>query len=135
MTLNYFMKATGIPINFGIAILLAIIIGTAIVGQTFYSFTTDNLKYFATLRAMGARKKQLLVMVFLQAAISGITGYGLGLGVASLFYRVSLKSELAFRMIWQIPVFSGCAVIFVCLFAALLSIWKVLRLEPAIVFK
>lgn len=134
-TVLYFMKNTGIPINFGIAILLAVIIGTAIVGQTFYSFTIDNIKYFATLRAMGASKGQLLKMILVQAVLVGITGYGLGLGAASLFYGVSLKSELAFRMIWQIPVIAGCAVIFICIFAALISIRKVIKLEPAIVFK
>jgi putative ABC transport system permease protein len=135
ITVNYFLKNTGIPINFGIAIVLGLFVGTAIAGQTFYSFTVDNLKYFGTLKAMGAGTLQLLSMVVVQAVIVGFIGYGLGVGTASLFYFLSLKSELAFRMIWQIPAITAGAVLFVCVFSAILSMVKVFRLEPAIVFK
>ncbi len=49
---NYHMKYTDIPINFGIAVILGFLIGTAIAGQTSYNFTLDNLRYFRTLKAM-----------------------------------------------------------------------------------
>src|SRR5262249_40037813 len=39
LTVDYFMRNTGIPINFGIAVSLGFIVGTAIAGQTFYNFT------------------------------------------------------------------------------------------------
>lgn len=135
LTFWYYMRATGIPINFGISIFLALIIGTAIVGQTFYSFTLGNLRYFGALKAMGASNRQLLGMVLVQASMVGAVGYGLGVGVASLFYFLSRKSELAFRMIWQIPALSGTAVVLVCLIAAVLSLRKVIKLEPAMVFR
>ena len=60
MTVNYFMKYTGIPINFGISVALGFFVGTIIAGQTFYNFTLDNLKYFGTLKAMGADGRMLL---------------------------------------------------------------------------
>ena len=50
-TVMYFLKYTGIPINFGIAVLLGFLVGTAIAGQTFYNFTLDNLR--AVRRAQG----------------------------------------------------------------------------------
>jgi len=43
LTVIYYMKYTGIFVNFGVAILLGFIIGTAIAGQTLYNFTVDNL--------------------------------------------------------------------------------------------
>jgi len=135
LTFWYYMRATGIPINFGISIFLALIIGTAILGQTFYSFTLGNLRYFGALKAMGASNRQLLSIVLVQASMVGAIGYGLGVGVASLFYFLSRKSELAFRMIWQIPALSGTAVVLVCLIAAVLSLRKVIKLEPAMVFR
>ncbi len=134
-TRNYFLKYTGIPINFGISVLLGFVIGTAIAGQSFFSFTTDNLKYFGTLKAMGATGSQLTTMVVAQAIIVGMLGYGLGIGVASQFYYISLNSELAFKMIWQIPIISCTAVVVICVLSALLSIRKVIKLEPAIVFR
>lgn len=135
LTVNYFMKYTGIPINFGIAVVLGFIVGTAIAGQTFYNFTLDNLRQFGALKAMGAQNGTLLKMILLQAVTVGLIGYGLGVGLASLIGYVSRGSELAFRMPWQLLALSGTAVAIITTFTALLSIWKVMRLEPAIVFK
>lgn len=135
LTVNYFMKYTGIPINFGIAVVLGFIVGTAIAGQTFYNFTLDNLRQFGALKAMGAQNGTLLKMILLQAVTVGLIGYGLGVGLASLIGYVSRGSELAFRMPWQLLAVSGTAVAIITTFTALLSIWKVVRLEPAIVFK
>ena len=135
ITVDYFMKYTGIPINFGIAVVLGFIVGTAIAGQTFYNFTLDNLRQFGALKAMGAQNGTLLKMILLQAVTVGLIGYGLGVGLASLIGYVSRGSELAFRMPWQLLALSGTAVAIITTFTALLSIWKVMRLEPAIVFK
>lgn len=134
-TVDYFLKYTGIPINFGIAVVLGFVVGTAIAGQTFYSFTVDNIKYFGTLKAMGASNKLLLQMIILQALIVGLIGYGMGVGLASLTYFLSLKSELAFKMPWQVLAISGSAVTLICIIAAILSMLKVVFLETAIVFK
>jgi uncharacterized membrane protein len=38
-------------------------------------------------------------------------------------------------MAWQVPVFGGLAILICCLIAAAISIQRVLRLEPAVVFK
>ena len=56
MTITYYLRRTGIPINFGITVLLGFIIGAAIAGQTFYLFTIDNLKQFGALKAMGVEQ-------------------------------------------------------------------------------
>lgn len=134
-TVNYFMKYTGIPINFGISVTLGFIVGTAIAGQTFYNFTLENLRHFGALKAMGAGNLTLLRMILLQSSMVGAIGYGLGVGAASLFGFVSRNSELAFFLPWQLLVISGAAVILICFAASLLSINKVIQLEPAIVFK
>lgn len=135
MTIRYFLKYTGIPINFGMAVILGFIVGTAIAGQTFYSFTLENLKHFGTLKAMGTSNRTLLGMIILQALIVGSIGYGLGVGAATLFGRMVKGSELAFRLPWQILVITAVAILVICIFAAILSIRKVMKLEPAIVFK
>ena len=135
LTVRYYLKNTGIPINFGIAVVLAFIVGTAVAGQTFYNFTLDNIRYFGTLRAMGASSLMLLKMIVLQAATVGLIGYGLGVGAAALFGRLTRNTELAFRLIPQLLLLSGTAVVLICIISAVISMWKVLRLDPAIVFK
>lgn len=135
MTYDYFMENTGIPINFGIAVVLGFIVGTAIAGQTFYQFTHDNERYFGALKAMGATNFMLLKMILLQAMVVGVVGYGLGVGAASLIGYLSSNSELSFLMPPNLLLFTSVAVLVICLFSALISIVKVMRLEPAIVFK
>jgi len=135
LTFWYFFKYTGIPINFGISVALGFIVGTAIAGQTFYNFTLDNLKLFGTLKAMGASNGTLLRMIVLQAITVGAIGYGLGVGLASLSGAASAKSELAFLLPWQLLLITAGAVTLICVMSSLISIHKVIKLEPAIVFK
>ncbi|TAN50962.1 MAG: FtsX-like permease family protein [Methylococcaceae bacterium] len=135
ITIDYFLKNTGIPINFGISVTLGFIVGAAIAGQTFYNFTQENLRHFGVLKAMGASNGTLLKMILLQAAVVGSIGYGLGVGLTSVFGYAMRHSILAFKFPWQLLLFSGAGITLICMFAALLSIVKVIRLEPAIVFK
>ena len=135
LTWKYYFKYTGIPFNFGFTVLLGFIVGIAIAGQTFFSFTLENLRYFAALKAMGATNAKLLRMVVLQALVVGSVGYGLGVGGAALMGRLLRGSELAFRLPWQILFISGAAILVICSVAAILSLYKVIKLEPAVVFK
>jgi putative ABC transport system permease protein len=135
LTYNYYMKVTGIPINFGIAVALGFLIGTAIAGQTFYNFTLENLRYFGTLKAMGATNGILLRMILFQALMVGALGYGLGVGGASLFGYLLKGTELSFRLTRDLLYVSAGAIMIIIIFSAMISIRKVMRLEPAIVFK
>lgn len=135
LTYEYFMNNTGIPINFGISVLLGFIVGAAIAGQTFYNCTLENLRQFGVLKAMGTSNWVLLRMILLQAVLVGTIGYGLGVGLTAVFGYLMRHSILAFKFPWQLLLFSGGGVSLICVFAALVSILKVIRLEPAIVFK
>jgi putative ABC transport system permease protein len=135
LTMGYYMKYTGIPINFGTAVALGFLVGIAIAGQVFYSFTLDNLRHFGALKAMGASNRVLLRMIVLQALHVGAIGYGLGVGAASVFGYLFRNTELAFRLPWQLLLGSAVAVLLICCIAASLSLRKVMNLEPAVVFK
>lgn len=135
LTYNYFMKNTGIPINFGMSVLLGFIVGAAIAGQTFYNFTLENIRQFGVLKAMGTSNWTLLRMILLQAILVGTIGYGMGVGLTAVFGFAMRHTILAFKFPWQLLVFSGVGVSLICVLAALISIIKVIRLEPAIVFK
>ncbi len=135
LTYEYFMRNTGIPINFGTSVLLGFIVGAAIAGQTFYNFTLGNLLQFGVLKAMGTSNWTLLRMILLQAVLVGSIGYGLGVGLTALFGLAMRHTILAFRFPWELLLFSGVGVSLICAFAAFISIIKVIRLEAAIVFK
>lgn len=136
MTVWWYIKNTGIPISFGTVVLLGIVVGIAIAGQTFYLFVHDNLRYLAALKAMGARMPILTGMVLLQAFSVGFVGYGIGVGLASWFGNVVLaKEQPPFFMPWQIPAFVAAVIFFICVFSAAIGLIKVARLEPAVVFR
>lgn len=134
-TVMYFIKFTGIPINFGIAVVLGFLVGTAIAGQTFYQFTSDNIKQFGALKAMGTSNSRLLGMIVLQAVVVGLVGYGLGIGAAAGFGYITKGSELAFRLLPETLLVTGVAIALICVLASMLALVKVVRVEPAIVFK
>ncbi|MFN7000907.1 MAG: ABC transporter permease, partial [Elioraea tepidiphila] len=88
-TIRYYLTRTGIPINFGITVALGFIVGAAVVGQTFMIFVLENLRQFGALKAMGVSNGTLLRMVFAQAGAVAAIGYGLGIGLAAVFFEVT----------------------------------------------
>jgi putative ABC transport system permease protein len=134
-TITYYLKYTGIPVNFGITAFLGFLVGTAIAGQTFYNFTLENLKQFGALKAMGATNGRIVGMILLQAAVVGLLGYGLGVGLGTAFGILTRGGELAFYTWWPILPITGAAVVAICILSSLLCIRRVMVLEPAVVFR
>jgi putative ABC transport system permease protein len=134
-TIEYYLIYTGIPINFGITAFLGFLVGTAIAGQTFYNFTLENIKQFGALKAMGMTNVQIVLMILLQATVVGLLGYGMGVGLAALFGWKAAGTELAFFTPWLLLPITGGAIVLICILSSLLSVQRVIRLEPAIVFR
>ena len=133
----YYMRNTGIPINFGITIGVALLVGTVVAGQTFYLFTLENLKQFGALKAIGVTNLRLIGMILLQAFTAGSLGFAIGTGLAATFFEVTGR-QIATRgifLMWQSVGLTGAAVLLVVAIASLLSIRRVLVLEPASVFR
>lgn len=133
--LMYWAKNTGIPINFGTSVLLGFAVGAAVVGQTFLGFVQENLKHYAALRAMGLSSGVLYRMVMLQATCVGVIGYGIGVGMTTLFGIKSIDSVLAFRMMPSLLLYAGIGVLIIILLAALLGVRKLTRVDPSVVFR
>jgi putative ABC transport system permease protein len=134
-TIWYYFKYTGIPVNFGITTLLGFLVGTAIAGQTFYNFTIENLKQFGALKAMGATNSRIVAMILLQATVVGLLGFGMGLGLASLFGVMTAGGELAFYMPWELLPITAASIVLICILASVLCVQRVIVLEPAVVFR
>jgi putative ABC transport system permease protein len=136
-TIRHYLAKTGIPANFGITVFLGFLVGTAIAGQTFYLFTVENIRQFGALKAMGTSNLTIVAMVLWQALQVGVIGYGVGVGLAALFGQTVTGglSRLSFFMPWQVLAITAVAVFVIVLLASLLSIRKVLVVDPAIVFR
>lgn len=126
---DHFLK-TGILINYGISVALALIIGFSIAGQIFYIMTLHNLSYYALIKALGGTKRMILKMIIFQAIVVGIIGYVLGTGITLLWGFAIKNTTLAFEFPWQLLLFTGVFAIVICIFTACLSIKKVFKLDP-----
>ena len=136
-TIRYYVAHTGIPVNFGITIAIALVVGTIVAGQTFYIFTLENLKQFGALKAIGVTNWRITGMILLQALMVAVIGYSIGIGMTAAFFEIT-KNNLdlrGFSLLWQIAAGTGSAVMLIVIVASLMSIRRVLVLEPAVVFR
>lgn len=136
-TIEFIIKETGIGINFGITVLLGFIVGLVVAGAILYQFTLENLRNFAVLKAMGAKTRVLVAMILLQATTAGLIAFGIGVGAAGAFTIASRSpdSELAAEFPWQLLLGSLGSMLVCVSLGSLLSLRRVIALEPAIVFK
>lgn len=134
-TILYYLKRTGIPINFGITVGLGFVVGCAIAGQTFYTFVIENQNQFGALKAMGTSNRRIVGMVMIQAVVVGVIGYSLGVGLATLFGVATQNTEVSFYLPWWVLVGTAASVGLIVAVASMISIYRVLVLEPAVVFR
>jgi len=136
-TIWYYIKNTGIPINFGITVVIALVVGTVVAGQTFYLFTIENLKQFGALKAIGVSDLRIVGMILMQAIIVGAIGYGIGISMTAAFFEAT-KDNLdlrGFQLLPQIMTGTAAAVFMIVFLASAVSVRRVIVLEPAVVFK
>jgi putative ABC transport system permease protein len=131
----YWMFGTGAGITVLIAAGLGLLVGVVIVAQTIYSATVDHLKEYGTLKAIGASNFYLYKVIITQATISGIVGYAIGISIALFVSTQSLEGTTAIILPWELVAALFVLVMGMCIFASVISINKVMRIDPAMVFK
>jgi len=133
----FYMFQTGMGMNLLIMTVMAFIVGLSISGQTFYTFVLENLEKFGALKAMGAKSRELILMILFQASFTALTGYGLGIGMCALtiyLAKLRLPDYAAMITYWNL----GLAFVMVVIIAAVSSYFgvrKVLRIEPFDIFR
>jgi putative ABC transport system permease protein len=133
----FYMFQTGLGMNLLIMTIMSFIVGLSISGQTFYTFVLENLEKFGALKAMGAKSRELILMILFQASFTALTGYGLGIGLCALtiaLAKLRLPDYAAMITYWNL----GLAFVMVVIIAAVSSYFgvrKVLRIEPFDIFR
>jgi len=134
---RFYIFQTGLGTNLFIMTIISFIVGLSISGQTFYTFILENLEKFGALKAIGAKEHELIYMILFQAAFTGLTGYGLGVGLCALLIAIAklrLPDYAATIRYGNL----GLALIMVLIIIAASSyigIRKVLKIEPFDIFR
>jgi putative ABC transport system permease protein len=131
----YWMFTTGAGLAILIAAFMGLIVGVVVVAQTLYATTMDHLREFGTLKAMGASNRYIYNVIIRQAVISAVIGYALAMGVAQFLARGGAHGGAVILVPPGLAVAMFFVALAMCIGASLVSINKVTRLDPALVFK
>ena len=134
-TTFYWMFTTGAGVAVLIAAALGLVVGFVVVAQTIYATTVDHIREYGTLKAMGAPNGYVFKVIVQQAGISAVLGYVLGMIVSIFVVHGSEKGGAAILMPPSMAVGMFFVTLAMCIGAALVSINKVTRIDPAMVFK
>ena len=115
----------------------ASVVGLSISGQAFYSFTLENLEKFGALKAIGAKNRELVVMILFMGTFTALTGYGLGIGLVTMMIwaaRSWLPNYAALIGYGNLAMAFGMVVLIAAI-SSYVGIRKVLRIEPFDIFR
>lgn len=135
LTIDYYLNNTGIPLNFGLAVFLGLLVGAAVTGQIFFNFVTENLKYLGLFSLMGAQPEVLAKMTMLQAIWIAFLGWGIGSGTGALIGFLTRKTDLSFHLPWQLFIGTGFIMLMICISVALICIRRIYKIQLGTLFK
>ena len=134
-TVKYWLVTTGAGSALLMAAVLGLVVGVVIVGQTLYASTVDRIDEYATLRAMGAPRRYLYAIIMKQATISAFLGYITGMATTTLLVIGSRHSPIAISLPpWTLLLLAGLT-LGMCLLGAVISIRRVMHIDPTSVFR
>jgi len=134
---NFYKYQTGVGTNVLLMTVISFIVGLSISGQTFYTFILENLEKFGALKAIGAKGKELVYMILFQATFTALTGYGLGVGLASFLIAIAklrLPSYAA-KITHANLAFAFFMVLIIAGISSYIGVRKVLKIEPFDIFR
>ncbi|HUA82869.1 MAG TPA: ABC transporter permease [Bryobacteraceae bacterium] len=134
---DFYKYQTGLGMNLLIMTVMSFIVGLSISGQTFYTFVLENLEKFGALKAIGAKSRELVLMILFQASFTALTGYGLGIGLCTLvttLAKVRLPDYAAMITYWNLALALVMVVVIVAV-SSYFAVRRVLRIEPFDIFR
>lgn len=134
-SVSIILRTTSIATSVGTLVIFAIIAGFFIVGLTLYSAAVDRLKDYGTMKAIGATNGYIAKLIYLQAAIFGVVGYGVGYFLMNAFRKGIAKSGLFFDYSPTFLAIFFCGILFIALSGATFAVRRIAKLEPAEVFR
>jgi putative ABC transport system permease protein len=134
-TRMYWTFETGVGYAFLITIIISFLVGTLIVGQTIYNSTTEHIKEFGTLKALGAENMDVYKIIFTQAFIIALLSYLISLIITLVSVRLYEAIDMIMVVKWWTNLIVFFMTFLMCFASAYISIRKIKRIDPAILFR
>jgi len=134
LTRLYYVTNTGIGGSFGFSTVIAVLIGIVIVSLTMYTSVLSRTRDFAVMRAIGARKPDIAVIVFSEVLI--ITGVGLFVGFLMLATLLNTTGDSSIPSYFPgyVPPILASGTLIVSILGSLIALRTALKADPAAVF-
>ena len=129
---RFLTQAAPLGLLFGAGMTAGLLVALVFCYQALYVAVRRRLKAIATLKAMGFRNGFVLATVLTQSVLVGAGGYGIGLALATLAYRLlEDKTALAMELTVDRAALLAFACLAACLGAGALAAAKAMRTAPA----
>jgi putative ABC transport system permease protein len=134
-TVMYWTVQTGLGMALFLMALLGLLVGGTIVGQTIYAYTLEHLQEFGTLKAIGAKNRDIYKIILSQAGLSGTIGFAFGLAAILLSLDHLEQFGVTLYLSAELIVILFTLVLLTCFGAALVSVRQIRKLDPVAVFR
>ncbi len=134
---DWYMFHTGMGTNLLLMTGISFLVGLSISGQMFYTFVLENIDKFGALKAIGAKGYELVAMIFFQAGITGLAGYGLGIGLCAgliALARLRIPDYASIITYTNLGLALGMVLV-IAAFSGYIAVRKVLRIDPYDIFR
>jgi putative ABC transport system permease protein len=133
--MEYWMMRTGIGISFGLAALLGLLVGLAVVAQTLYAAVSERVREYGTLKALGADDRCIGRFLLAQAIGNALLGALVGLVMTVAVAQIANTPKAPVLLTWQVATVSVGLILGVCITAAWLPYWRIQNIDPASVLR
>ncbi len=134
-TRDYWVRRTGIGFILSLIALMGAIVGVAVVGQILYTSINEHFHEYGTLKAIGVSDGYLYGVIALQASCMAVIGY-----LPSLAFTFAIRGIAAERGVDILITPGGAllvlaAALLICISAGMVAMQRVVRSDPALVFR
>lgn len=132
---RHWVWETSIGLIFQLGVIVALVVGTAIVYQVLSSDVANHLPEYATLKAMGYSGRYLASVVLQQAVVLAVMGFLPGLAISAILYSLTrFAARIPIDMTFGRVVFVLGLAVVMCTISGLGALRKVRSADPADLF-
>lgn len=132
---SYWVESTGLGLTMFLTVSLGCLVGVIVVAQTLYTSTTEHIKEYATVKAIGGRGRDIYGVIAEQATIAACVGYLLGTGATLALVPALARIDMPLVVTPANAAWIFVGTLGLCLAASAWSFRRIAALDPATVFQ